>query len=449
MIGPVSLEQIDEFHVARRLPRTALDEKVVAGVRTLDERLHVEPFIRSILADFTNTPHGSSEIADILTTHVNLEGRSCHTAFVIKGKSTPKITSKNTGYQIMRLRQVPGLDLMILLAGGDIQDDIKRDLLFQAESVECDYMIVDTMDVARLFVAYHKVCPKDGFPFEQGRCPHCGTSSDQPIELRISLFDEPAYEVLRLEDVSHSGAKRYSANILVDEHYPRAALREVIKQAVWELRGGDYYRSAQVEAHFGPRDADVVFLYVYARQSDIQLGNWVCRALWISPDLPEKNRPTGWEGQDRLHGIVLDWNRDAATTRSLFEPETKQAWVKRVEGLLPDMQLVVEKTHSLLEARHAERMSGTEFERVMQDLEREASAISQRASGEKFAPLECHQADTQLQQLAAAFHNIFVPFAEWATGRRDWSFQEWHLRKYLTAYESDLRSLQHEWRKIR
>ena len=68
----------------------------------------------TILADYTNTPHTSTEISDILTHHLTVKGHPQLTAFVNKGKSFSKVTSKELAHQIARLRQIQGLRLIIL-----------------------------------------------------------------------------------------------------------------------------------------------------------------------------------------------------------------------------------------------------------------------------------------------------------------------------------------------
>src|SRR5680860_392796 len=118
----IRIEDIEEFRLVRRIPRTEISPDILGGIRELDEKTQIEPMLRSILPDPTETAHGSTEIADILTTHVSYGGRARFAAFVNKGKSTRKVTSKRVGYQVYRLRQIPGLHLIILLAVGDIQD---------------------------------------------------------------------------------------------------------------------------------------------------------------------------------------------------------------------------------------------------------------------------------------------------------------------------------------
>src|SRR4051812_49250156 len=82
----VRLEDIDEFAIVRRLPRASINDRVLAGIRALNERTQIEPFLREILVDPTLTAHGSTEIADVLTTHVTIGGHAKHAAFVNKGK---------------------------------------------------------------------------------------------------------------------------------------------------------------------------------------------------------------------------------------------------------------------------------------------------------------------------------------------------------------------------
>jgi len=84
---------------------------------------------------------------------------------------------------------------MVLLAVGDIFDDAKAVLIQIAQSKNADYLIVDATDVARLFIAYGLVCPVDGTPFAEGRCPKCGMPAEKPVELSISVMEELRYDL--------------------------------------------------------------------------------------------------------------------------------------------------------------------------------------------------------------------------------------------------------------
>ncbi len=89
--------------------------------------------MREIISDKTSTPHTSTEIADIMTTHITYAGKPYLAAFVNKGKSYPKVTSKEIAHQIVRLLDIPRIGLTILFAVGDIHDDAKKVLIQIAE----------------------------------------------------------------------------------------------------------------------------------------------------------------------------------------------------------------------------------------------------------------------------------------------------------------------------
>lgn len=444
------LDDIEEFSLVRRVPRAAITDEVLNGVRQLHETEHIEPFLRLILSDTTETPHGSTEIADILTTQVTYGGQPQLAAFVNKGRSTPRVRSGNVAHQVVRLGRLPRIDLMVLLAVGEIQDDIKADLLQVSRDAGAKYMIVDARDVARLFIAYQKVCPKDGTPFNDGQCPTCGTSADEPVELTLKLHEELRYEFLPHNDVSHAGAKRYRANVLTtDPHYAKSALREVVKEATWALRQSDYYRSPITEGYFGQQEADCVFLFVYLDLRDVQQTNWICRTQWIRPDLPQQFKPLEWHGDERLGDIEIDWNEHYETRRSLFPHGTKQEWVRKAESLIPQMDTRVAQATDAFNARLAGELDDAEFDQIMTRLESEARDIVREGGNKKIPPVECNEANKAFQGLLTMFHNIFVPFASWSRVQRDWRFKEWHVRTYLSHYDEERQGFLYELKKVR
>jgi hypothetical protein len=176
----LTVDDISEFSKVRGLSRSAISDTALDGIRDLDERTEIEPWLREILRDPTQTPHNSAEIADILTSAVSYHGGRRLAAFVNKGKAYRRVRAKDATHQIVRLRQIEGLACIVLLAVGDIQDDIKRDFLQVAADGKYDYLIVDCVDVARLFVAYHKVCPIHGSPLTKGSCGKCSVDEASP-----------------------------------------------------------------------------------------------------------------------------------------------------------------------------------------------------------------------------------------------------------------------------
>ncbi len=67
----VRIEGIEEFELAGRVSRQAITDEVLRGIRNLDERKHIEPFLRDILADWNETPHTSTESSASSTQRMN------------------------------------------------------------------------------------------------------------------------------------------------------------------------------------------------------------------------------------------------------------------------------------------------------------------------------------------------------------------------------------------
>lgn len=273
----LSTHDIDEFSPAKRIPDTAITPLIISNVRRLHEIHDLERFLREIICDPNDTPHGPTEIADILTTHIHVNADKKVAAFVLKGRSFTKVSSKDVTHQFAKLRTIPNLGVMVFVAVGVIHDDAQRDFIQAALDADCDYLIVDSHEVARILIGEEKVCPQDGLPFDEaGTCPNAHVR-DEGIPLVMTVREKHQYTVMNQQDVSHGGAKRYSATILLDRHYPRAVIKDIVEEVTERLKTSCYYRNDSVKARWGTEPAHVVWLYVAYDPSDIRNVNWVCR----------------------------------------------------------------------------------------------------------------------------------------------------------------------------
>ena len=114
----IKIQDLDQFCEVVNIPEAAITADILESVRQLDERRDLEPMLREVLWDPTETPHGPTEIADILTTKVRVRGERRLAAFVVKGRSFAKVRSEHIDHQIIRLRQLPSLGVMALVAVG-------------------------------------------------------------------------------------------------------------------------------------------------------------------------------------------------------------------------------------------------------------------------------------------------------------------------------------------
>ena len=236
----IKAQDIDEFSEIITIPDKAITETIILNVRKLDEEKDFERAIKEILYDPNETPHDPTEIADIITS-LHIHGIKKNAVFVLKGKSYPKVTSKIVSHQFLKLRQISDLGLAVFAAAGNIQDDAQRDFIQTAINIGCDYLILDAQDIARLLIAYEKICSKDGTTYDHSGTCQNGHTLDKGITVEIEAKEKYRFTITQQKDVSHGGAKRYSAVILTDRYYQKDLLRKIISDATKKLKYSNYY----------------------------------------------------------------------------------------------------------------------------------------------------------------------------------------------------------------
>jgi len=171
----ITLLRIDNFHLVRDIRPNHVSDATVSAVRELNEKEDIEPWIQAILHDTNHTPHGPSEVVDILTHKMTVRGEDGLAAFILKGKSFPTVRPKHVSHQIFRLERIADLSFAIFGASGDVLDEVKEQFVSTASRLGCQYGFLDAHDLARLFVAFGYLCPRDGDKIRGGRC-RCGYS---------------------------------------------------------------------------------------------------------------------------------------------------------------------------------------------------------------------------------------------------------------------------------
>ena len=347
----IKMHEVDEFSEVKSIPDASINETILLNARNLDEENEIERFIREILYDPNKTPHGPTEIADILTSRVRVRGDKRLAAFVLKGKSFKKVSSKNVAHQFTKLRSIPNLGLMVFGAVGNIQDDAQRDFFQIATDAGCDYLIIDAHDLARLFIAYEKICPKDGTPYDDTGACMKGHVRDKGLTLEMEVREELRYTIMSQKDVSHFGAKRYSAIILLDKHYPKEVIRTIIQKVTEKLKHSNYYRNEQVKARWGKTPAHVIWLFIAYDPEDIQSANWVCRTCWIDPSLPKDMRPLDLKGNEKIGDIEVLWNDDYKSHKNFFKNYfgTKEEVLEAINPILSKMVELARKAIAYFE----------------------------------------------------------------------------------------------------
>ena len=188
----IKVEEFECFKAVREVPPSLINDQILNVVRNLDEKEELEPFIRSIIYDYNETPHGPAEIADIFTHRVTVNREQGMAAFILKGKSFKTVRPTHVAHQIYRLEKISGLKFAIFAATGIILDSVKEHFCTTAERQNCKYAIFDATDLGRLFIAYGFLCPRDARRIIAGRCK-CGYSPHNRIH---NVFQNEALKAL-------------------------------------------------------------------------------------------------------------------------------------------------------------------------------------------------------------------------------------------------------------
>ena len=449
MARPLRISEIHEFAEVGRIPDAAVTDEILSNVAVLDERSQLEPWIQDIVRSHDQTPHGPTEIADIISTRVTFGGRPTFTAFILKGKSYKKVRVKDVAHQITRLRRLEGLELAVFVAVGDIQDDVYDEFIHQAREVGCDYLVVTKFDLARLLIAYDKICGQDGLPFEEGVCPN-GHSSREELVLNYKVREDARWEVFKLKDLSHGLAKRLSATILTDRHYPDDVLRTIIVEVFQEVRTDPYVRSQIVRARWGKSPAHVVWIHLGLDMDDIKDSNWICMACWIDPKLDEKHRPL-WRYDELHEGIMIKWNSDYQSMKRLWSEYTggKHDVIQCIEGILEQMQPIVELLDQAFTAFRQRAVTEQSLAKLIQKKTKHAEKLQRKSSECPSPPLECVDYSRQFNSAMACFQNLFLFYTSNVfLNERTSENRSWLFNSNLTELKSALRKLEYEREKL-
>lgn len=435
-------EGVDAFRRIADVP--AIRSGIVEGLRSADEKLELEPALSRIIGETDQTPHGPTEIADVVTVHLSVAGQPRLSTVVIKGKAWKRVAAKDVADQLIRAFQPPGVSLVVLAAVGDIQDDAKQRLAWLAYTAGVDWMILDRGDLARLLVMYGQLCPRDG-SWIAGKSCSCG----------YSMPTTPAppagadkFHVLSLTDSSFALAKRYSANILVTQGLTRQAMEQLLGKAVAEIRASDYTRNELVEQTHGKRLADVVWIFVYSDVADQLMTNWIARALWVAGSLRPEYRPSTFgEVSSTDPQLRIDWAEMHEWMVDFRRSHTapKGSYLRLLDAYMEEAKALVRNARQLIDGGSLPSADESELARLG-----DAADGLTGPDPMLLPPYELADVDSAHAQVAASIGNLFLPFSP--RGQETWPDQNrrlWLARQALDQWDRELASLEFERRKVR
>ncbi len=339
---------------------------------------------------------------------------------------------------------------MVLVAVGHIQDSAQRDFVQVAQDAGCSYLIVDAIDCARLLVAYEKICPADGTRYgPEGTC-RCGHEQDGGTKLAMHAREGMHYEIPELRDVSHRGAKRLTARVLVDPHYDREVLREIIREATCQVRQSSYCRSALVRNRWGDSQAHVVWLYLAADLQDLAGANWLAQAQWIDPRLDRRMRPMELSASEHVDSIAVAWNESYKAMQRFYREHAvdKGNALAHLEPLVVQASQLGGQVAGWFDRLESGDLDEKTLIARVRAISSEIDTISDEASNLSYPPQDVKDYDARAQSLFGYLGNMALYYSE--RGVTTWPAKNRRvlMRSTVKDFREDLRWLEFEREKL-
>lgn len=440
--------EIDRFVRGAEIPVEAVTDAVISGVRQLDEVTELETALREILGAPDITPHGPTELEDIFQTGVTVNGKPCVAAFIIKGKSFDKVTSKLIGNQILRLQDVPDLGMAVLCAVGHIHDDAKKHFIQTANSRNADYLVLDAMSTARLLIAYEKICPQDGTPYNHEGVCRGGHVREAGTVITWRVNEEAATEPIRLMDDSTANVKRYSAFLLVDRHYERGVIRRLVNKATEQLKTETYQRPGVMRELWSQKRAQAIWVFVGRTVEDSHQGNWLCRSLWIDPALSE-HRPQSLGGEI-VDGIEFVWNAGYQSQVEFVAKNkvSKGVLLSQVEEVFSRIMGFGSRAVEIFELFDGGRVSEAELAAELQQNASTVRDLYQQCSDFPFGPADTNEVVEHCGLVAGSVDELFDSYSERAMRETNPMQRRVRFETGRSTLRRDLKRWEVEWEKV-
>ena len=265
-----------------------------------------------------------------------------------------------------------------------------------------------------------------------------------------SIVNSEKFSLLSLKDVSHGGAKRYSANLLIQGQLSKADIINIVKQVTRDLTNREYYRSDLVKDLWENTQAQVVWLFLYLGLEDVKQANYICRSQWIDQKLEPPFRPVGLDGIDIGECIIFDWSNQYEELANFYRKNTrtKEDFLTKSIFLLEEIKKLVKEITQLRASYDSGKTNRNLFLDKMTNYEVKCTTLYEQSADIGVPPLECEDFASKLSCVMSYAHNIVIPFSE--NGLKTWSESNRHdlMKQAIKDYEHDLIRLNYELEKL-
>ena len=260
----------------------------------------------------------------------------------------------------------------------------------------------------------------------------------QLIDLATPVISESSYQILSEEDQSNAVARRISRCVRLNASplpWTKHTIRQLILQTTSDARTSQYHRNEICSESPGITEADVVWTYVYRSENDRNLGAYIARAIWISPDLPLENHPTAWEGEIDVTGITIDWN-DSFEGLVKFVDEQRSSkfeFMKYANAIIDSVELFLSKHY---------RATTTASDFKFVDFSAGYLEFKKELIEEPYPCHECDRLSERLVELLALIDNANIYSKRLTTEHKNTNYIQ--FKRYIDDVISKIRDAKYE-----
>lgn len=248
-------------------------------------------------------------------------------------------------------------------------------------------------------------------------------SSLEIVRLATPTVAHSEYDILGPFDKSHALAKRFHANVVLNpktRNWNDIEIATVVRQVTREIRKDPYCRNVQVRSTFGEKSANVVWLFVYMRELDIDSANWKCRSLWIDENLDPSHAPSRLIGEHAGDGIIIDWNNPVSAISDLIESfkQTKSEYIPRITVSIGKLELVIEPIAKYVQDFRATNLDESALREHLKPYLSLISREEEDGFERSAAPNDCKRLSKHYYELLTSLSNIKVALSQNAERNR-------------------------------
>lgn len=237
-------------------------------------------------------------------------------------------------------------------------------------------------------------------------------NNNSEVDLEQTILEESVeYKYISLEDVSHAGAKRNSAKVIINKNITeKFDIYRVIEKIIQDLKKKNIYTNTRIANYWSDKDADIVWIYIGYDEEDIRHCNWAYSVQWVRDDLDDNYKIISWKDKcDRISSIEIQSNSMYKYIKSSIRNNTNgniQESIELLLGYVESMTGYADKVIDIFEKFKDNNITEEDLFTEMREYCIKISSLFIKTSDLPFAPSELDKFDKACVNLFSTIYDF-------------------------------------------